>query len=372
MAFATAEVAAGTIDAVEVMAATVPTDAPESDGTLAWNETTIVVVEIRAGDILGVGYTYTHPAAAMVIRDTLAPMVEGENPMGTARLWAHMVEAVRNMGRQGIAASAISAVDNALWDLKARLLDVPLVSLLGQVHHAAPVYGSGGFTSYDDLQLTKQLQGWAAEGVPAVKMKVGRDPDADENRVAVAREAIGDDVELFVDANGAYSRKQALYFAESFAEFGVMWFEEPRSSDDLDGLRFVRDRGPAGMDIAAGEYGYDIFHFKRLLEAGAIDCLQADVTRCLGLTGLLQVAALCEAHEVDLSAHCAPAQHVAPCCAIRPLRHVEYFHDHVRIESMFFDGLPQLRGGKLYPHLDAPGNGLVLKRQDFAEYAIDF
>lgn len=359
------------IGAVHVSAATIPTDKPESDGSLAWNDTTIVVVEIHAGDTIGIGYTYSHAAAATLIRETLAPMLEGENPMDVPRLWARMLGAVRNVGREGIAAMAISAVENALWDLKARLLEVPLVTLLGQVHAGAPVYGSGGFTSYNDLELTEQLHAWAERGLPAVKMKVGRAPDADEHRVAVAREAIGDEVELFVDANGAYTRKQALYFAESFADFGVMWFEEPRPSDDLEGLRLVRDRGPAGMDVTAGEYGFDLFHFKRLLEVGAVDCLQADATRCLGITGFMQAAALCEAHGVDLSAHCAPAQHLAPCCAMRPLRHIEYFHDHVRIESMFFDGLPQLRNGTLHPNLETPGNGLELKRQDFDQHALN-
>src|SRR5205085_10704766 len=130
----------------------------------------------------------------------------------------------------------------------------------------------------------------------------------------------------FVDANGAYGRKQALAFAAAFAEQNVTWFEEPVSSDDLAGLRLVRDRAPAGMDMAAGEYGYDLYYFRRMLEAGAVDVLQADATRCAGITGFLQLAPLCQARGFALSAHCAPSLHVHPCCAVLPLRHLEYFH----------------------------------------------
>jgi len=164
-------------------------------------------------------------------------------------------------------------------DLKARLLDLPLITLLGAVRANVPVYGSGGFTSYSMAQLQEQLGGWVADGISRVKMKIGRQPASDLDRVRAAREAIGPGAELFVDANGAYTRKQALATACAFTEFDVSWFEEPVSSDDLDGLRLLRDRAPAGMEIAAGEYGYDLFYFRRMLEAGAVDVLQADATR---------------------------------------------------------------------------------------------
>jgi L-alanine-DL-glutamate epimerase-like enolase superfamily enzyme len=173
-----------------------------------------------------------------------------------------------------------------------------------------------------------------------------------------------------VDANGAYSRKQALKFAERFAELGVSWFEEPVSADDLEGLRLLRDRAPAGMDIAAGEYGFDLWYFRRMLEAGAVDVLQADATRCAGITGFLQAATLCQARGLELSAHCAPALHVHPCCAIQPLRHLEYFHDHVRIEHQVFDGALTPVDGALYPDLSRPGLGLEFKRADAARFQV--
>jgi L-alanine-DL-glutamate epimerase-like enolase superfamily enzyme len=265
---------------------------------------------------------------------------------------------------------AISAVDTALWDLKARLLDLPLVTLLGQVRDALPIYGSGGFTNYSSEKLQGQLRGWVEQGIPRVKMKIGRDANADRQRVAVARKAIGNDADLFVDANGAYSRKQALAQACAFEEFNVTWFEEPVSSDDLEGLRFIRNRAPAGMDITAGEYGYDIDYFRRMLDAGAVDVLQADATRCCGFTGFLQAATLCDAHHIPLSCHCAPALHLHIGCAAAAMRHAEYFHDHVRIERMVFDGVAEPVAGALHPALDQPGLGLALKRADAQKFAI--
>lgn len=348
----------------------VPTDAPESDGTLRWDSTTLVLVEVQAGGETGIGYTYAGKATAALVNDMLAEVIRGRDAMSIAGCWWAMAEAVRNAGRRGVAAMAISAVDNALWDLKARLLDLPLVKLLGSVRAGVPVYGSGGFTSYSDAQLRDQLGGWADAGIGMVKMKVGREPARDPTRVKVARKAIGEGVQLFVDANGAYARKQALRLALEFAGFGVAWFEEPVSSDDLDGLRLLRDRAPAGMDVAAGEYGYDAGYFRRMLAAGAVDVLQADATRCGGISAYLRVAALCDAFHVPLSAHCAPALHMHPACATRPSRHIEYFHDHVRIEHLLFDGVPEPVAGCLHPDLSRRGAGIAFRQADAESYAI--
>jgi L-alanine-DL-glutamate epimerase-like enolase superfamily enzyme len=358
------------IQNIHVSAYTIPTDLPESDGTLKWDETTIVLVDVQAGDQRGIGYTYADTAAAKLIKSKLAKVIEGQDAMSPPSLYMRMWHEIRNLGRPGIVSTAISAVDCALWDLKAKLLGLPLVTLLGQVHEGVPIYGSGGFTSYTNDQLAKQFGGWAEEGIGFVKMKIGRDASRDVERVRVAREAIGPSVGLYVDANGAYTRKLALAQAETFADkYGVSWFEEPVSSDDLEGLRLIRDRAPAGMDIAAGEYGYDIFYFRRMLDAGAVDVLQADITRCGGVTAFLQVAALCQAHNLPLSAHTSPAQHVHACCAAVPLRNLEYFHDHVRIEHMLFDGVPEPMNGELRPDLSRPGMGLEFKQADAERYA---
>jgi L-alanine-DL-glutamate epimerase-like enolase superfamily enzyme len=266
---------------------------------------------------------------------------------------------------------AIAAVDSALWDLKAHLLNLPLVTLLGQVRESVPIYGSGGFTSYSDKQLQDQFRCWVEEnGARKAKMKIGRDPARDPERVRAARKAIGNDVELYVDANGAYERKQALDFAwRLHHDYNVTWFEEPVSSDDLAGLRLMRDQGPPGMAIAAGEYGYDLVYFRRMLESEAVDVLQADATRCAGITGFLQVGALCEAFNLPLSAHTAPSLHAHPMCALGRARDVEYFHDHVRIERMLFEGAILARNGELRPDLSRPGIGIELKRADAEKFA---
>lgn len=358
------------VDRLAVSVYAIPTDHPEADGTFAWTSTTMVLVEASAGDETGLGFSYTHRAAASLVEHTLADIVLGRSALDVDGAWDAMLYSIRNIGRPGLASSAIAAVDIALWDLKARLLGIPLVSLLGAVRSAVPVYGSGGFTSYSVRQLCQQLSGWVRQGITRVKMKVGTDPREDPERVRAARDAIGADAELFVDANGAYDRKQALALAELFAEAGVSWFEEPVTSDDLEGLRLLRDRAPAGMDIAAGEYGYDLWYFRRMLDAGAVDVLQGDATRCAGITGFMRAGALCEARSLPFSAHTAPSVHAHPACALPALRHVEYFHDHARIERMFFDGALEPIHGELRPDRSRPGLGLALKRADAARFAI--
>ena len=361
---------AAPIERIKARAYTVPTDAPEADGTFAWDSTTLVVAEVAAGGRTGLGYAYAHPAARDVIARSLGDVLRGRDALATGGLWAAMVARVRNLGRQGVCASAISALDVALWDLKARLFDVPLAVLLGWARPEVPIYGNGGFLSYTLDRLRRQLGGWVAEqGCSWVKMKIGGDPDIAVLRMRAAREAIGD-AELMIDANGACTRKAVLAVAERAAAHGVTWFEEPVSSDYVEGLRLLRHRAPAPVEIAAGEYGYDLLHFRRLLEAGAVDALQADATRCLGYTGFLRAASLCDAHNAPLSAHCAPALQLPVCCAAPRLRHVEWFHDHARIEAMLFDGAPVPREGVIRPDLSRPGHGLDLRRADAERFEI--
>jgi L-alanine-DL-glutamate epimerase-like enolase superfamily enzyme len=347
---------------------TVPTDLPEGDGTLDWNSTTLVLVQAIGGSETGIGYTYADTATARLIEDKLRPLIEGGDIGNIPGLWKQMTIHTRNLGHAGIVAMAISAVDTALWDLKARFLRVPLCELLGTARDSIPLYGSGGFTTYSIDQLQQQLAGWATSGMRWVKMKVGREPGTDLARVGAARKAIGSQARLFVDANGAYSRKQSLELAQRFADLDVTWFEEPVSSDDLEGLRLIRDKAPAGMEIAAGEYGYDLIYFRRLIEAGAVDVLQADITRCGGITGFMGAGILAESSGLPLSSHCAPLLHLHPACSINVFRHAEYFHDHVRIEHLFFDGVPTPEKGRLKPDLTRPGLGVIFKEKDASKY----
>lgn len=350
---------------------TVPTDGPEADGTMAWDATTMVLVRVEAGGRTGLGWTYGPAACASLVDGLLRDLVIGSDPFDVGRTHVAMRHALRNAGLPGVGAMALSAVDVALWDLKARLLDLPLCRLLGAVRGEVPVYGSGGFTTYDERQLADQLSGWVEAGIPRVKIKIGeawgRRTDRDVERVAQARRVVGDGVELYVDANGAYGTGQARRVAARFADCDVRWFEEPVTSDDLPGLAAVR--AAVAPDVAAGEYGYDLGYFQRMCAAGAVDCLQADLTRCGGVTAWLEVAAVAAAHHVDLSGHCAPHLHAHAAAATPGLRHLEYFHDHARIEDMLFDGTLDPAGGVLVPG-DEPGLGLCFREADAERFRV--
>ncbi len=351
----------------------IPTDQPEADGTLAWSATTLVVAHVSGGGRTGLGYTYAATACKPLIEGELAAAVTGHSVLDTGAAWQAMVRAVRNLGRPGLVSCAISAVDTALWDLKATLLGLPVSRLLGAVRDEVPVYGSGGFTTYDQAAARAQLEHWTGDlAIPRVKIKIGESwgtrPGRDLARIAFARQVIGPDAELYVDANGGYTRKQAVRMAAAMAEAQVTWFEEPVSSDDLDGLREVRDQ--VTPDVAAGEYGYDLPYFARMVDAQAVDCLQADVTRCGGITEWQRAAAVAAARGLQVSGHCAPNLHAHVAAAIPNLRHLEYFHDHARIESMLFDGALDPTGGTLRPDPGRPGLGLVLKEPNAARFRV--
>ena len=365
--------AAPPVDSLTADVYDIPTDRPEADGTLAWSKTTLVLVTAIAGGRNGLGCTYAAGACKPLIEGELAAAVTGISVLDTGAAWQAMVRAVRNLGRPGLASCAISAVDTALWDLKAKLLGLPVSRLLGRIHEAVPVYGSGGFTSYDDTAARAQPETWIGDlRIPRVKIKIGEswgtEQDRDLARIAFARRVIGPDAELYVDANGGYTRKQAIRLAHAMTEHAVTWLEEPVSSDDLDGLREVRDQ--VEPDVTAGEYGCDLPYFARMVDAGAVDCLQADVTRCGGITEWLRAAAVAAAHGLQVSGHCAPNLHAHVAEAVPNLRHLEYFHDHARIENMFLDGALSPAGGTPRPDPARPGLGLTLKDATAAPFRV--
>ncbi len=357
------------IQKIEAQAYRIPTDRPESDGTFEWKATTIVIAFVHGGGKRGIGYSYTSAGAAAVIRDELAGSLQGTDALDTGRCWIILKNAIRNLGIAGIAKMAAAAVIAAVWDLKGRLLDLPLVSLLGSCRPGIPVYGSGGFTSYTLEELAEQLGGWAHSGFKAVKMKIGRDPAADPERIRTAREAIGPEVALFVDANEAFDRKQALAFTEVLLRCGVTWYEQPVCHLDFEGMRLIRDRAPASIEITSGEYGFEPDYFRRMIKAGAVDVVQADATRC-GVNDFMAAADLCDAHHLPFSAHTAPSLHLPLCCAAPRARNLEYFHDHVRVEGLLFDGVQKPQGGILKPDLSRPGLGIDLKEKDAEKYKV--
>lgn len=359
------EITSGVISAFRI-----PTDQPEADGTADWDATVVVIVELTAGGVTGMGFSYASEAAATVARELIEKVVVHQDPFDVPLIHSRMDRLARNWGRPGLVSCAISAVDICLWDLKARLLGQPLLNVLGRIRDEVAAYGSGGFTSYSEKQLLDQLTGWAGEGLRSVKMKIGRDVNADAARVAAAQKALDGRAELYVDANGAYTRKQALYQSGRFGDVGVTWFEEPVTSDDRIGLHLLVEHAPPIMKIAAGEYCYVLDDARLLIEARAVDVLQADVTRCGGITNFLKIGAVCETYHLPLSAHTAPSVHATLCCAVVPAMNVEYFHDHSRIEQMIFDGAIRPINGNLKPDSTRAGLGLELKRSDAQPYQV--
>ena len=358
------------VQSLRAAAYVIPTDAPEADGTLAWDNTTLVVVHATAGDQTGTGWTYCDAAAVPLLTGLLAGTVTGQDVLDVPAINEAMKRAVRNVGGCGIAAMAISAADIALWDLKARLLGTALSTLLGRPGPVA-IYGSGGFTSYGGQQLKDQLSGWVDDlQIPRVKIKIGESWGGNEvrdlQRIEQARSVIGLDAELYVDANGGYTTLQAAHVAAEMAGFGVTWFEEPVSSDDVTGLASLRAQ--VEPDVAAGEYCWNVTDAARLVSAGAVDCLQLDVTRCGGITGFQRAAQLAATHGLEVSGHCAPNLHAHAAAGVSNLRHVEYFHDHQRFEQMLFEGALPPAGGTLTPDPGRPGMGIELRIADAAPY----
>lgn len=358
------------ITSARVSALRIPTEQPESDGTAEWDSTTVVVVELAAGGFSGLGYSYANQAAANAAEELLRKVVIGKDAFEIPAIHLSLDRQVRNWGRPGLVSNAISAIDICLWDLKARIFQQPLANLLGEVRNEVPAYGSGGFTSYSEKQLVDQLTGWASNGFRYVKMKIGRDPAQDPHRIAAVQKALRGRAELFVDANGAYDRKQALEKSRQFADMGVRWFEEPVTSDDRIGLQMLVEHAPPLMRIAAGEYIYVLDDARLLLEAHAVDVLQTDVTRCGGITNFLKIGHTCEIYHFPYSAHTCPSVHAGVCCGLPSAINIEYFHDHARIEHMIFDGAAEPKAGALVPDYSRPGLGLELKRSDAEPFTV--
>lgn len=337
------------VDPIAVSVYRFPTPGPEADGTLLWDATTAVVVELTAGDERGLGWTYSSPATAEVIGHDLEPILRGRSPFDIPGCRTALQRACRNIGTTAVVAHALSAVDIALWDLKARLLRVPLSVLLGAARAATPVYGSGGFTNLADNELAEQISQWRSAGCEAVKIKIGQDRggaiDRDLERVALATELLGDRCRLMVDANGAYTVGRARRVGAELDRRGVVWFEEPVTSDDPHGLDRVR--AALRCDVTAGEYICGRYDAAALIDV--VDCLQLDVTRCGGYSGFLECATLAAAHGRDVSAHCAPALHAPITAAVPNVRNLEWFIDHARLEPTLVDGAPRVTDGALPP-----------------------
>jgi L-alanine-DL-glutamate epimerase-like enolase superfamily enzyme len=343
-----------------------PTPTPQTDATLGWDASTVVAVTAHAGDLTGLRWTYSTAAAATLVRDVLCSALSGRPVDNVAGAFEQMRRVCRNFGIRGVVMQAVSAVDIAVWNLKARVHGLVLPDVFGKVHEDVMVYGSGGSLRMTDAEMSAQLRHWLDLSCRAAKIKIGldrgEDPARDLERIRLSRDTLPSDVDLMVDANGAYDRGRARRVGAALDEVGVTWFEEPVTSDDVAGLGELRNM--LRCDVAAGEYSAEPADSAALV--GAVYCLQLDATRCGGYTGFVRAAALADAFQLPLSAHCAPAVHAPVAVATPRLRHKEYFADHERLEPMLLHGVPAIHDGRLRPNATI-GHGYTL-RSDLREW----
>ena len=240
----------------------------------------------------GLGMTYSSPGVKDVVENALMQILIGRDPMDTEKIWNDMLWKVRSYGRKGVALCAISAVDIALWDLKAKFLNLPLYKLLGAYTNSVPVYGSGGWTNLTKSELIQEMTDYVESGIPRVKMKVGKNfgncEREDIERVEAVRDAIGYDIALYIDANNGYRKKQAIYMAKEFEQFQVGWLEEPLIPDDVDGMSEIARS--TTIPIASGKLEYTKYGFKELIYRGGADIVQPDAGRVGGVTEWIKVA----------------------------------------------------------------------------------
>ncbi len=272
-----------------------------------WDTRSICVVEVQTDEgISGWGECFGPAQAnAALIKELFAPLLNGENPLQRRYIWETMYNRTREFGRKGIAITALSGIDIALWDIFGKVVGKPIAELLGgNADKQIKAYASSFYYSpVDDLrQIEKDAASALSEGYCDFKMKVGGVTlNEDVRRVARVRELIGPDATLAVDANRAYTVHEALRFAESIEEYQISWFEEPILPDDFDGYSRLKKQLP--MKIAGGESEFTRFGFRNFLEGNCVDIVQPDVAACGGISEALNIAAMATAYGVECYPH---------------------------------------------------------------------
>jgi L-alanine-DL-glutamate epimerase-like enolase superfamily enzyme len=318
------------------------------------------------------GFGVGIPESKATIEGPLKNVLVGQDPLCHEKLWEDMFWKVRGYGRKGIAFCAISSLDIALWDLKAKVFGVPLYRLLGPYTDTVPIYGSGGWTSFDEAELVREQTGYVERGIPRVKMKVaidfGKDEAQDIRRLAAVRKAVGDDVEIFVDANNGYYARQAIAMSKRFEQYDVRWFEEPVLADDIQGLATISRA--TTIPVATGEHEYTKYGFKELITQGGADIVQPDVGRVGGVTEWMKVAHLAHAFNLPVAPHAVQLVHLHLACATPNLRVVEYLGVSEETDKIFFTEFPEPKNGMWSPYPDRPGLGLELDPKAVEKYRV--
>tara|TARA_Y100000590_G_scaffold33454_2_gene36656 strand:+ start:2043 stop:3146 length:1104 start_codon:yes stop_codon:yes gene_type:complete len=312
--------------------------------------------------IEGLGIGEAPPGARAVVENGLRDILIGSDPFDIERLWSEMFWRINTYGRTGIALRALSAVDIGLWDLKAKALSQPLYKLLGGYTESILVYGSSGWTSFTEEELLSSLTKFVELGFVGVKMKVGKDfgnsEREDIDRVAAVRNSIGNDVALYVDANGAYRAKQAIYLAKEYENYQIGWFEEPVIADDIYGLAQVKNSIP--IPVATGENEFTRHGFKELMSRDAVDIVQPDVGRVGGVTEWMKIAQLADSFNLQVASHCLQFVHIHLACSTPNFKILESLDMDNTTGDIWYTEVPQVQMGKLSPFPDRPGLGLEL------------
>ena len=310
-------------------------------------------------------------AGQTLIEGTFKELLVGQDPLNIEKIWDDLFWCVRGVGRKGLAFCALSAVDVALWDLKAKHFNVPLYQLLGPYTDSVPVYGSGGWTNFNTEELVAEQTGYVERGFKAVKMKVGKDFGMSERediqRLAAVREAVGDDIEIYIDANNGYYAKQAIYMGKAFEEYRVGWFEEPVLADDIDGLAAIAKA--IDIPVATGEHEYTKFGFKELIARGGADIVQPDVGRVGGITEWMKVAHLAHAFNLPVAPHAYQLIHLHLACATPNLKVVEYLGIAEESDKTVYKEWSPPKDGMWSPDPNKLGLGLELDPEAVEKYA---
>lgn len=274
-----------------------------------------VLVRTDAG-LEGTGFTSTlahgDRAITQIIDELYAPKLLGRDPLDTQALWHDLYWSDAHwIGRLGVTQMALAAVDIALWDLKAKYCNLPLWKLVGgHKPGRVPSYNTdGGWLNFDVARLIDEMQRIVGEGWRGVKMKVGKDdPREDLARVAAARAAIGDEIDLMIDVNQRWDRTRAIEWSPRFEDFEIRWLEEPMDPDDIEGHARLAD--VTRIPIALGEHVYSKTAFREYIQRANIAYVQADVTRLAGVTEWLAVAEMALSHHVAVVPHHADMMRV--------------------------------------------------------------
>lgn len=342
----------------------VPLDAPVSDAKVATGrqhplgDVDVLVARITSDDGLeGLGFAYSKRAGGPALfahARQLAPLLIGQDPLDTGRIWERLLWAGASVGRQGVAAQAIAAVDIALWDRKAKLAGISLAKLLGRYRSSIRCYDTGGgFLSASTDAVVRSAGAALERGIGGIKVKVGGDPREDIGRVRAVRAAIGDRTPLMVDANQQWDRSTARSVGRRLAELDLTWIEEPLDAYDIAGHASLRQA--LDTPIASGEMLGAVGDIRRFLEADALDVVQPDAPRLGGITPFRRVMELADEHAVTVAPHFATEIHVHLAAAQPKEGWVEWFD---WLAPLWVERLELRAGRVLVP--DRPGIGLTL------------